>query len=180
MPPPSPPPRPHPSDPYCLHLHQADSRYAQSSAAIRRRWLCCAWERRRRTTRAMPWRMKGQIAATSRCPPHRLSSHAPSLRTPKRSIAGFFLRLRKRCRDRRTKTPVVLVLVNGGIVAIDEYVSQAAAVVEAFLPALQAPTLAAALYGKVNRWGKLYSPNVVQIVKRSTQGGLMVGGCAGR
>ena len=71
---------------------------------------------------------------------------------------------------------MVLVLVNGGIVAIDEYVSQAAAVVEAFLPALQAPTLAAALYGKVNRWGKLYSPNVVQIVKRSTQGALRSGG----
>ena len=78
-----------------LHLHRAYRFSAQSSAANRRRWLCCAWERRRRMTRAMPLRMKGQIVATSRCPPHRLSSHAPSLRTPKRDIAGFFLRLRE-------------------------------------------------------------------------------------
>lgn len=34
-----------------------------------------------------------------------------------------------------TGKPVVLVLVNGGIVAIDKYVAKAAAVVEAFMPA---------------------------------------------
>jgi hypothetical protein len=28
-------------------------------------------------------------------------------------------------------------------------------VVEAFLPALQAPTLAAQMFGKINRWGKM-------------------------
>ena len=36
---------------------------------------------------------------------------------------------------------------------IDDYAHKAAAVVEAFLPALQAPALAAQLYGKTNRWG---------------------------
>lgn len=51
--------------------------------------------------------------------------------------------------------PVILLLVNGGIVQIDEYAHKAAAVVEVFLPALQAPTLAAQLYGHTNRWGKL-------------------------
>lgn len=51
--------------------------------------------------------------------------------------------------------PVVLLLVNGGIVQIDDYAHKAAAVVEAFLPALQAPALAAQLYGRTNRWGKL-------------------------
>jgi hypothetical protein len=38
-------------------------------------------------------------------------------------------------------------------VQIDDYAHKAAAVVEAFLPALQAPALAAQLYGKTNRWG---------------------------
>lgn len=51
--------------------------------------------------------------------------------------------------------PVILLLVNGGIVQIDMYARKAAAVVEAFLPALQAPALAAQLYGHTNRWGKL-------------------------
>lgn len=47
--------------------------------------------------------------------------------------------------------PTVLVLVNGGIVAIDELLPKAAAVVEAFLPALQAPVLAQQLFGATNR-----------------------------
>ena len=51
--------------------------------------------------------------------------------------------------------PVVLVLVNGGIVAIDNYVSKAAAIVEAFFPSLQSPVLAETLFGQLNRWGKL-------------------------
>ena len=38
-------------------------------------------------------------------------------------------------------------------VQIDDYAHKAAGVVEAFLPALQAPALAAQLYGKTNRWG---------------------------
>jgi beta-glucosidase-like glycosyl hydrolase len=53
-----------------------------------------------------------------------------------------------------TGKPVVLVLVNGGIVAIDKYVNDAAAIVEAFFPSLQSPVLAASLFG-LNRWGKL-------------------------
>ena len=52
-------------------------------------------------------------------------------------------------------TPVVLVLVNGGIVAIDDYVARAAAIVEAFFPSLQSPVLARTLFGQLNRWGKL-------------------------
>jgi beta-glucosidase-like glycosyl hydrolase len=54
-----------------------------------------------------------------------------------------------------TGKPVVLVLVNGGIVAIDKYVNDAAAIVEAFFPSLQSPVLAASLFGDLNRWGKL-------------------------
>jgi hypothetical protein len=53
-----------------------------------------------------------------------------------------------------TGVPVVLVLVNGGIVGIDKYVTSAAAIVEAFFPSLQSPVLAASLFG-LNRWGKL-------------------------
>jgi beta-glucosidase-like glycosyl hydrolase len=54
-----------------------------------------------------------------------------------------------------TGRPVVLVLVNGGVVAIDRYVTKAAAIVEAFLPSLQSPVLASTLFGRLNRWGKL-------------------------
>lgn len=39
--------------------------------------------------------------------------------------------------------------------AIDKYVHQAAAIVEAFMPALQTPVLAETLFGHMNRWGKL-------------------------
>lgn len=47
--------------------------------------------------------------------------------------------------------PTVLLLVNGGIVAIDKLHHQATAVVEAFFPALQAPALAQQLFGSTNR-----------------------------
>lgn len=51
---------------------------------------------------------------------------------------------------------VVLVLVNGGMVAVDAIAPRAAAVVEAFYPAARgAEALARALFGEHNRWGKL-------------------------
>lgn len=50
--------------------------------------------------------------------------------------------------------PVVLVLTNGGPLAIDNLVDKADAIVEAFNPAFGAPMLAEALFG-ANRWGKL-------------------------
>ena len=51
--------------------------------------------------------------------------------------------------------PVVLVLTNGGPLAIDDLVDGAGAIVEAFNPAFGAPMLAATLFGAENRWGKL-------------------------
>ena len=61
--------------------------------------------------------------------------------------------------------PTVLVLVNGGALAIDALVARAVradgsvapyAIVEAFNPSVAGtPPLAAALFGKENRWGKL-------------------------
>ena len=51
--------------------------------------------------------------------------------------------------------PVVLVLTNGGPLAIDNLVHGAGAIVEAFNPAFGAPVLARALFGVVNKWGKL-------------------------
>ena len=55
--------------------------------------------------------------------------------------------------------PTVLVLVNGGALAIDELLAAKphgpGAVVEAFNVAFGAPALAATLFGDENRWGKL-------------------------
>ena len=51
--------------------------------------------------------------------------------------------------------PTLLVLSNGGAVAIDELIGDSAGIVESFNPAHQAPALADLLFGHVNRWGKL-------------------------
>ena len=51
--------------------------------------------------------------------------------------------------------PSILILVNGGIVAIDSLLPKVSAVVEAFFPALQAPTLARQLFGETNRVRRL-------------------------
>ena len=57
--------------------------------------------------------------------------------------------------------PVVVLLVNGGILSIDqllaaEHSSSRVAIIEAFNPAQQGPyALAALAFGKENRWGKL-------------------------
>lgn len=56
--------------------------------------------------------------------------------------------------------PVVLVLTNGGPLAIDDLIDGADAIVEAFNPAFGAPMLAKTLFGAENRWGKL--PCVMQ------------------
>ena len=53
-------------------------------------------------------------------------------------------------------TPVVLVLVNGGVVSIDALVAPAAAIVEAFNPVDHGTrAIAESLFGGANRWGKL-------------------------
>ena len=52
--------------------------------------------------------------------------------------------------------PVVLVLINGGIVSVDKLVGKVGAMVEAFKPAFQgAQAVADTLFGKTNRWGKV-------------------------
>ncbi|KAL3920064.1 MAG: hypothetical protein SGILL_003446, partial [Bacillariaceae sp.] len=52
--------------------------------------------------------------------------------------------------------PVVLVLVNGGQVAIDNLVEPSAAIIEAFNPnGIGGTALALSLFGQQNRWGKL-------------------------
>jgi len=51
--------------------------------------------------------------------------------------------------------PTILVLTNGGPLAIDSLVDGADAIVEAFNPAFGAPVLAKTLFGELNRWGKL-------------------------
>lgn len=51
--------------------------------------------------------------------------------------------------------PTVLVLTNGGPLAIDGIRDGASAIVEAFNPAFGAPQLAKTLFGHLNRWGKL-------------------------
>jgi len=52
--------------------------------------------------------------------------------------------------------PTVLVLVNGGALSIDDLMEKPAAIVEAFNPAtMGAHALAAQLFGRENRWGKL-------------------------
>eukprot|EP01079_Euglenida_sp_SAG-EU17-18_P009673 gene9673-1740_t len=53
------------------------------------------------------------------------------------------------------KKPTVLVLTNGGVLAIDTLMSGPSAIVEAFNPAFGAPALADTLFGRLNRWGKL-------------------------
>lgn len=51
---------------------------------------------------------------------------------------------------------VVLVVINGGAIAIDKYVSKSAAIIEAFYPnQAGASALGPALFGETNRWGKL-------------------------
>ena len=51
--------------------------------------------------------------------------------------------------------PTVLVLSNGGPLAIDDEMGPAHAIVEVFNPAFGAPMLAETLFGMHNRWGKL-------------------------
>lgn len=52
--------------------------------------------------------------------------------------------------------PVVLVLINGGIVSIDSLVQPCGAIVEAFNPSRRgAEALFLALFGHANRWGRL-------------------------
>jgi len=52
--------------------------------------------------------------------------------------------------------PTVLVLINGGILAIDELVAPAPAIIESFYPSMRgAEALYRAIYGMDNRWGKL-------------------------
>jgi hypothetical protein len=52
--------------------------------------------------------------------------------------------------------PVVMVLCNGGALAIDNLVSGPSAIIEAYNPSVVGPTaLAETLFGKHNRWGKL-------------------------
>jgi hypothetical protein len=53
-------------------------------------------------------------------------------------------------------TPVVLVLISGGILSIDELIDGASAIVDAFNPAQAGPpALASTLFGLENRFGKL-------------------------
>eukprot|EP01116_Phalansterium_solitarium_P015449 TRINITY_DN3413_c0_g2_i1.p2 TRINITY_DN3413_c0_g2~~TRINITY_DN3413_c0_g2_i1.p2 ORF type:complete len:747 (-),score=307.36 TRINITY_DN3413_c0_g2_i1:314-2554(-) len=54
-----------------------------------------------------------------------------------------------------TGVPVVLLLTNGGAVAIDDLIAGPKAIVEAFNPAFQARALANSLFGLENRWGKM-------------------------
>jgi beta-glucosidase len=51
--------------------------------------------------------------------------------------------------------PTLLILSNGGAVAIDGLIAGPKAIVEAFSPAQQAPALASLLFGDENRWGHL-------------------------
>jgi hypothetical protein len=52
--------------------------------------------------------------------------------------------------------PVLLVLCNGGALAIDNLVDGPKAIIEAFNPAVLGPkALSAQMFGKENRWGKL-------------------------
>jgi hypothetical protein len=52
--------------------------------------------------------------------------------------------------------PVIIVTISGGMVSIDQLISNASAIVDAFNPAQKGPlALAALLMGHENRWGKL-------------------------
>lgn len=54
-----------------------------------------------------------------------------------------------------TGTPTLLVLSNGGALAIDELVDGCAAIVESFNVGFGADALASLLFGRENRWGRL-------------------------
>jgi len=65
-----------------------------------------------------------------------------------------------------TGKPVVIVLINGGIVSIDNLVAPAPAIIEAFYPAFRTgEALYLSIFGQTNRWGKLpvtvYSSNYI-------------------
>ena len=52
--------------------------------------------------------------------------------------------------------PVILVLVNGGALAIDNLISGPAAIIEAYNPSIVGATaIAQSIFGQANRWGKL-------------------------
>jgi len=52
--------------------------------------------------------------------------------------------------------PTVIVLCNGGALAIDSLIERPNAIIEAFSPSLKgAQAIAASMFGKANRWGKL-------------------------
>jgi len=51
--------------------------------------------------------------------------------------------------------PTVLVITNGGALAIDDLIDGAGAIVEAFNPAFGGPQLTDHLFGLQNRWGKM-------------------------
>ena len=52
--------------------------------------------------------------------------------------------------------PTVLVLVNGGIIAIDNIIDKTPAIIEAFFPAMRgAEAIVKSIFGIENRWGKL-------------------------
>jgi hypothetical protein len=52
--------------------------------------------------------------------------------------------------------PVVIILVNGGALAIDTLISDSNAIVEAFNPCLHgANAIASTLFGFSNKWGKM-------------------------
>ena len=56
------------------------------------------------------------------------------------------------------KKPTLLILSNGGQLAIDNLVGGSAAIVECFNPAHGTPALAELLFGTQNRWGKVGTP----------------------
>jgi len=51
--------------------------------------------------------------------------------------------------------PTLLILSNGGAVAIDNLIKPSQAIIESFNPAQMTPALAALIFGRENRWGKL-------------------------
>jgi len=55
----------------------------------------------------------------------------------------------------KSKTPVVMVLINAGQVAVDALRAQPQAIIEAFYPSFGAPALVAQMFGEMNRWGRL-------------------------
>jgi beta-glucosidase-like glycosyl hydrolase len=53
------------------------------------------------------------------------------------------------------KKPTLLIMSNGGALAIDSLINGSSSIVEAFNPAQMTPALAQLLFGVENRWGKL-------------------------